>query len=613
MNPTLAANGITPVLRKFFLFITLGATAVFCNAQNGRLDTTFSYNRGTVITHLDQGASEFRASCINADGTIIAAGSVYPDGFVLMKFKPNGRADSSFGTRGDGIVITNVRYAEDHCFALALQPDGKLIAAGSSTDMSGENIALVRYNPNGTVDSSFGLNGAAIGVPGAIKHVALRDDGKIVADVWNLDVMACTLYNSNGTVDSSFGQTGICKIPYDNIEATPASITSFTLLPGNKIIAAGVTHHNVDGVPGTVIAKFSAYGRLDSSFGTNGIVKIINKLSPYAVKVNSLNKIIVGGIYQDTAYWYSRLGIAQFLADGTPDSSFGVNGVVVNRAILRDDDDVYCNDIVIEPGSNKIIACGYITTAIAPGMLLAKYLPDGNIDTAFADSGTMMLTTRSYLYGLTLQPDGKIIAVGKAWPYDFYEHEYLSMLIARFNNTVQALPVKLLSFTAEKSAKGVMLQWQTASESNSDYFAVERSSGNGFATIGRVKSAGNSTALHPYSFIDAGAYAGKNYYRLRQVDRDGRAEFSKTVIVDLAPIAQIKIMPNPVANFLYVQQLDASAPSAISIIDMNGKTLQRATVTGSSCSLNIKTLAGGYYIVKVQNGQTATAIKILKR
>lgn len=179
--------------------------------------------------------------------------------------------------------------------------------------------------------------------------------------------------------------------------------------------------------------------------------------------------------------------------------------------------------------------------------------------------------------------------------------------------TGAVFPVTYISFTAEKTGKSVLINWKTANESNNDYFAVERSKdGNSFSQIGIVKSKGNSSQQQQYSYEDFNYTTGTNYYRLKQVDIDGKFSYSNIISINFETSPVIKIFPNPVKTVLRIEGLIATENSRLSIIDATGKVLQQISTTSDSYTYNLQKLPPGIYYVKIDSEKKVTTLKFVK-
>lgn len=166
---------------------------------------------------------------------------------------------------------------------------------------------------------------------------------------------------------------------------------------------------------------------------------------------------------------------------------------------------------------------------------------------------------------------------------------------------VSVLPVEITKFTIVKQPKDILLEWQTATEINSDRFVIEHSSdGQGFSSIGEVKAAGFSNAIQNYRFVDEMPTNGNNYYRLRQIDRDGSFEYS-----DLRAMLfynfdkDLSIYPNPtMGNIIVKNQSDKAFK--VTITDLSGKTVYvRNGVTPGATMIDLSNLPKSMYTLEI--------------
>ncbi|MEM6264717.1 MAG: T9SS type A sorting domain-containing protein [Bacteroidota bacterium] len=180
------------------------------------------------------------------------------------------------------------------------------------------------------------------------------------------------------------------------------------------------------------------------------------------------------------------------------------------------------------------------------------------------------------------------------------------------------LPVEYAYFNGASTDAGVTLSWATASESNSHYFEVERSINNQpFQPIGQVQSAGNSTSLRTYAFTDRPDQVGTYSYRLKQVDLDGKSQFSSVILVNHAtPASYIELFPNPVEESLNINlSLQEDAVNVtVDLLDINGKVCKRETLSQAGTStIGTQALLSGVYIVEIRRlGVVVKREKILK-
>jgi uncharacterized delta-60 repeat protein len=209
-------------LSKFIgAFLLLACCGLSAQAAPGDLDPSFGTN-GKVIT--DFGSNNYvRAIAVQSDGKIVAAGNAQASHmqFALARHNPDGTLDESFGTGGK--VTTTIGTDDAFAYAVALQSDGRIVAAGYIRSM-GNRFALARYNTNGTLDTSFGTGGIVTTQFSSIAFayaLAIQPDGKIIAagnitiftSQINNDDFALARYNTNGTLDASFGTGGLVTTP----------------------------------------------------------------------------------------------------------------------------------------------------------------------------------------------------------------------------------------------------------------------------------------------------------------------------------------------------------------------------------------------------------------
>jgi uncharacterized repeat protein (TIGR03803 family) len=182
-------------------------------------------------------------------------------------------------------------------------------------------------------------------------------------------------------------------------------------------------------------------------------------------------------------------------------------------------------------------------------------------------------------------------------------------------NGTFVLPVEFISFEVTKKEHSVLLTWKTAQEQNSDRFEIERSStGTGFSSIGRVTAAGNSTITKSYSFTDNNPFYGMNYYRLKQIDIDGKFIYSKTISVRFDDPARLVISPNPASNHLNIRILTGNNYAMIRIFDASGRPVLQKNIAGSSTvmQVDIQYLAKGWYVLQLE-GDKSQYYKFLKQ
>jgi len=240
--------------------------------SNGTLDTTFGTG-GKITTAVGNYHAQGVAVGIEPDGKIVLAGSAigadFGWDFAVARYNSNGTLDSSFGTNGTVTTFFGTDPFFSYAFAgsLAIQRDGKIIVAGFA-QFDNYEFALARYNSDGTLDPTFGKGGrvdtAFSDYDGAFA-VTLQPDGKIVAAGWSNFDFGLVRYNSDGTLDGSFGAGGNVITDFAGTRDLAFAVA---VRPDGKIVAAGQTQ--VGYTYDIAVARYNSNGTLDPSFATGG-------------------------------------------------------------------------------------------------------------------------------------------------------------------------------------------------------------------------------------------------------------------------------------------------------------------------------------------------------
>jgi uncharacterized delta-60 repeat protein/uncharacterized repeat protein (TIGR02543 family) len=291
-----------------------GQIALVRYDRDGSLDATFGSD-GVVETSLENGAADANAAVLQPDGKIVVAGfhdlSTSASEFVLVRYDPDGSLDQSFGS--GGVVETLVPGEPSaEAFGLARQPDGKLVAAGmAGGEPPGDRYSvLARYMPNGSLDSSFGTGGLVVLAQEhefGFSAVALQPDGKILGVGPGTWL---TRFTADGALDPSFGSGGMSGAPLFQANA-------LALQPDGKIVAAGGSSNIL------VLHRVDSDGSVDPTFGSGGVVDT-GGAEAFAVAIQGDGKIVAAGTSRTST---SVIKVARYNDDGSPDSTFGSSGI----------------------------------------------------------------------------------------------------------------------------------------------------------------------------------------------------------------------------------------------------------------------------------------------
>ena len=340
---------------------------------NGSLDNTF----GKIITNFGGGDATAYATAIQSDGKIIVAGATI--GFALVRYNTNGTLDAGFGTSGK---VTTPLGGYAIIYAVAIQADGKIVVAGSKTVSNISSFALARYNSNGSLDNTFNTTGyvtTSIGSAGSAAFaLAIQTDGKILATGFtkttNRDI-AIIRYNANGSLDNTFNSTGIVTT---SIGSSDEQAQSIALQSEGKIVVTGRSNNGSD--YDFALIRYNTNGSLDNTFNTSGIVTTpvgSSQDGAYSVAIQTNGKIVAAGYsYNGTD---NDFAVVTYNSNGSVDNTFGTNGIVKTQ-IGTSDNAAYALALQAD---GKIVVAGYakISSLFGPtyGFAVARYNTDISI------------------------------------------------------------------------------------------------------------------------------------------------------------------------------------------------------------------------------------------
>lgn len=408
---------LLPILTALVLGFCSGKVyAGSSGTSPGSLD--FSFNgTGLRTTDFVGGDDYGNAVAVQADGRIVVVGfaTVGTDtDFAVARYNSDGTLDTTFN--GTGRVLTDIAGNGDSANSVAIQSDGKILAAGYGNDGSNNNFAVVRYNANGSLDTTFNGTGKVITPFGTnfsiASSVAVQSDGKIVLAGYVLNGLdfdfAIARYNANGTLDTTFNGTGqlILAAP-----GTDDQINSIALQADGKIVLAGYSTDNA-GTTDCVVARLNTNGTLDATF--NGTGKVTTSLSAAdetftAVAVQSDGKIVAAGKASNGVDY--DFAVVRYTAAGALDTTFNGTGKVLTPFGTGDDS---ISGMALQT-DGKIVVAGTSLGGSGNTCAVARYTGAGSLDTTFNGTGKTTIdfgATNNGVGGVALQSDGKIVVVG---------------------------------------------------------------------------------------------------------------------------------------------------------------------------------------------------------
>ncbi len=538
--------------------------------QEGTLDTLFG-NAGFV--GIDFALSSI---AIQDDGKIIAGGyrddGVNNHNIYLARLLPNGNFDNTFGENG----YVHAEFGnQEYCIDVKLQPDGKILASGDAsgafTNLS--DFIIARYMPDGSVDKGFGDNGATLtdfGANEAAGSIAIQTDGKIVLSGGystfgdpNNSKCAFARYLPDGKLDTTFSSDGKTLI---NITSVGDEIRKISILSDGTIIGGGYAGRNILGEKQSfLLLSLNADGSLNKNFGGDGeVLTSFEGLNSEArsMAVQDNGKIILAGTVWSSADDNSfDFGLTRHNSDGSLDSSFGLNGKQITDFGPNYSDGAI--GVAIN-NNNKIVAAGGSGSVLRPYLSMARYYGD---------------------------PLSRITRI-KRW------------------------------------IKHHVLNFQDLQANNTSYYSIERSSnpamsGTSFTEIAHISASENTKEIsqnnYSYPLLQATIEETtrnqkpetRNYYRIKAVDKDGSVAYSEVISEtdNNALASSFSMYPNPVKDVLHVSGLNAVENTSVTIINIQGNIIKRATVNAASYDFNVSELKQGRYYLQVNDNNVYQFLK----
>jgi uncharacterized delta-60 repeat protein len=412
-----------------------------CVPNAGTLDPAFGaagiVQQAAFAYHAsDVNNTGFHSVAVQADGRIVVAGAASgaPAGvFTLSRFNTDGSPDSAFNAT---VIATTGKFSAgstDSADAAAIQADGKIVVAGATVIGGIGHFAVSRYNPDGSLDTTFGNGGHVIVIFSTdtlatkVSSVAIEGDGRILVGGTSGSNFALARMNSDGTQDSDFDADGKVEM---NIGATLSNgaftstdvLTDIGVGPDNKIYTVGWTNIENDGkqldlTDNFGVARFNQDGTLDLSFRGTGVVSDDLFLSPYNIKGQSPfqdkafsvafqldGKILVAGMSQAQVNGVGtgaggnqssdNFALVRYNTDGSFDRTFTADGVVITdfATDFTTGSQDQANSVNVE-ADGKIVLAGFTFTNPGGGLgtsehfAMARYNTNGTLDQNFGVHG----------------------------------------------------------------------------------------------------------------------------------------------------------------------------------------------------------------------------------
>jgi uncharacterized delta-60 repeat protein len=395
----------------FLASLLITALSWTLQAQPGSFDPNFAGN-GVLYFNYGSDGSYAQDILVDDDGIIWIAGYRYNSAqqMGLSKILPDGNLDTSFDF--DGSVGVNIEGGTAAATRMAMQEDGKIVLVGYS-EHNGGDFGAARFNPDGSLDNSFGGGDGRLTIDFASSDyaagVAIQEDGKIVLAGYTYESsqykFALARLNQDGTLDANFDGDGKLTTAFSGEDAA----FDLRILDDGKILVAG--YNQVGTYYDYALARYNPDGSLDLSFGTNGVVTVdVNDLfeTAQSMDIQADGKILLGGWSGD------GMASVRFNPDGTLDNSYSFDGETYTVV------GTYASgaDIIAQPDGKVLLAgYGYDDDNGVYGFAIVRYLNDGLLDPEFGENGILLLDIaedleNDFATGIALQPDGMIVVTG---------------------------------------------------------------------------------------------------------------------------------------------------------------------------------------------------------
>ncbi len=421
MNPPIIAMRSAQILVLAALQFVVSA-----HAAPGDLDETLGVG-GKVTRDFFGNRDEARAVAIQPNGEIVVAGfarsgpDLGPDSFfedfAVVRYEPDGTLDTGFGAGGD--VLTDFG-GQDRANALVIQPNGKILVVGGTcigVNLDICDFALVRYNSDGTLDADFGSGGQTIThFPDLVTlpfGLAIQPDGAIVVGGWAFDGTGFDFALARYNGDGTLDTTfGDGGLVTTDVATGDDFGLGVVIQHTGKIVVSGTAFNGT--TFDFAMTRYDADGTLDPTFGSGG--KVLTDFGSSDEEIRDVALQADGkmiALGETVNAGGVAFALARYDADGAVDTDFGIGGLVTNDF---GSGDAQGEDVVILP-SGKILAAGGSLTGSSADFQLARYGRDGSLDVGFGVGG--ILTTdffgdRDRALGVAAYPDGRIVLAGFA-------------------------------------------------------------------------------------------------------------------------------------------------------------------------------------------------------
>ena len=404
------------------LMLALPLSAVpLAVAAPGDLDPSFGGGDGIVTTDFNDGWDYSKDMVLDSSGRIVVVGIAQQHGgnqdFGVVRYLPDGSLDTSFGSNGK--VTTAFGDSVDEAYAVALDGVGRVVVSGW-TYLSG--FAVTRYDPDGSLDTTFSDDGKVTTMYTGYDYgyaVAIDDQGRIIVAGGGAssDVMLVR-YNADGSLDPSFGANGVVVTDYGSWDYAFAVV----LDSAGRILVAGTNGGYF------LLGRYSPDGVLDTTFDHDGKVTTdlgSDDAEARAIVLDNSGRIVVAGWMRTSPTAYD-FALARYNPDGSLDASLGGTGIVITDVDARDEG----RDVVLD-SNGRIVVSGYVDPDEAGAghaphdFAILRYQPNGCLDSSFSGDGKAItdfspieMSGAERGQAVALDGSGRIVVAGSTFSPD---------------------------------------------------------------------------------------------------------------------------------------------------------------------------------------------------
>jgi uncharacterized repeat protein (TIGR03803 family) len=500
------------------------------------------------------------------------------------------------------------------------------------------------YNPSGMFKAPDGkLYGIAQngGVTGGGTIFKMNTDGSGFQTIYDFtgangqSPIGQLLYAADGRLYGVCNRSGVLGLS-DNrlIFGINTDGTNYTVLKNftTAAIDGRVVGELTEGTPGNLYGITGPWGDRDDEYSV--IFKIATSGAGYTVLKTFNTSFTEGGVMRNRLAFYNGFLYGTSALGGTNNAgtAFRINENGTGFTIIKH----------FSPATEGLIGIGGLTLAsnnilygstafggpfgsgtvftINPSSLTLQVIYNftGAQGDAFS-SGKFLQASNGRLYKLRLPGlfgidlNGSNATYVSSASYQPYQSDIFVTYLAEIPFSI--LPLNLVTFTAQKKNNSVLLAWQTEQEINTKAFDIQRSgNGSDFITFLTLSAKGNTVVRTDYSATDNNPQTGKNYYRLKMIDKDGTVTYSDIKLVKFAEDISITVYPNPVAAMLHIKNNIKGSQLLITVTNAAGRIVKEVMVNSQPViSINLQGMGAGAYTVRVKSGDIAYSSSFIKQ